>query len=103
MRTRFTLTTLLLCAPGTLAAQDSARASLPAIRVTATREGPRTIVELPFAISRVRPDSLAALRRAGVDELLFAIPGFALPNRQNPAQYPRVTIRPSRSQSTFPF
>ncbi len=101
MRTRFTLTTLLLCAPCTLAAQDSARASLPAIRVTATREGPRSIIELPFAISRVRPDSLAALRRAGVDELLFAIPGLALANRQNPAQDPRVSIRGFGARSAF--
>lgn len=100
-RTRLILTTLYLCAPVVLSAQDSSRASLPAIRVTATREGPRTVIDLPFAITRVRPDSLAALRRAGVDELLFAIPGVALANRQNPAQDPRVSIRGFGARSAF--
>ncbi|MEO5814132.1 MAG: TonB-dependent receptor [Gemmatimonadaceae bacterium] len=84
-----------------LHAQDSTRAQLPLVRVTATREGPRTPLELPYAITVTRPDSLAALRRAGVDELLFAIPGVALSNRQNPAQDPRVSIRGFGARSAF--
>ena len=47
------------------------------------------------------PDPLAALRRAGVDELLFAVPGVALANRQNPAQDPRVSIRGFGARSAF--
>jgi iron complex outermembrane receptor protein len=87
-------------------AQDSVRtapapASLPSVRVTATREGPRAPLELPYAVTLTRPDSLAALRRLGVDELLFAVPGVALANRQNPAQDPRVSIRGFGARSAF--
>jgi iron complex outermembrane receptor protein len=84
--------------------RDSIRpvpATLPTVRVTATREGPRAPLELPYAITLTRPDSLAALRRLGVDELLFAVPGVALANRQNPAQDPRVSIRGFGARSAF--
>src|SRR5471032_1878824 len=81
-------------------AQDSSR-SLPPVKVTATREGLRPALELPYAITSVRPDSFAAIRRLGVDELLFAIPGVALANRQNPAQDPRVSIRGFGARSAF--
>lgn len=85
---------------------DSARsakrpATLEAVRVTGTREGPRAPIELPYAVTLTRPDSLAALRRQGVDELLFAVPGVALANRQNPAQDPRVSIRGFGARSAF--
>jgi iron complex outermembrane receptor protein len=90
--------TPLFAAP--LAAQDSSRA-LPTVRITATREGPRAPLELPYAITSIPPDSLAALRRLGVDELLFAVPGVALANRQNPAQDPRVSIRGFGARSAF--
>ena len=36
-----------------------------------------------------------------MDELLFAIPGVALANRQNPAQDPRVSIRGFGARSAF--
>ena len=89
------------CVPLVTYAQDTTRAMLPGMRVTATREGLRTTLELPYAITRARPDSLAALRRTGVDELLFAVPGVALANRQNPAQDPRVSIRGFGARSAF--
>ena len=102
---------LLCSAAPTLRAQepsrDSARvapanaAALPGVRVTATREGPRAPIELPYAVTLTRPDSLAALRRLGVDELLFAVPGVSLANRQNPAQDPRVSIRGFGARSAF--
>src|SRR3954449_10999784 len=84
--------------------RDSARtrpATLEGVRVTATREGPRAPIELPYAITLTRPDSLAALKRLGGDELLFAVPGVALSNRQNPAQDPRVSIRGFGARSAF--
>ena len=87
--------------PLRLAAQDSTRAALPVVKVTATREGPRTPIELPYAVTLTRPDTLAALRKTGVDELLFAVPGVALANRQNPAQDPRVSIRGFGARSAF--
>src|SRR5688572_21890375 len=85
-------------------ASDTARttpAALPTVRVTATREGPRAPVELPYAVTLTRPDSFAALRRLGADELLFAVPGVALANRQNPAQDPRISIRGFGARSAF--
>jgi iron complex outermembrane recepter protein len=94
---------LLAVASRPTLAQDSVRTptALPTLRVTATREGPRAPLELPYAVTLVRPDSLAALRRLGVDELLFAVPGVALANRQNPAQDPRVSIRGFGARSAF--
>jgi iron complex outermembrane receptor protein len=91
-----------------LAAQEPSRdtvrtspATLPTVSVTATREGPRAPVELPYAVTLTRPDSFAALRRLGADELLFAVPGVALANRQNPAQDPRISIRGFGARSAF--
>jgi iron complex outermembrane receptor protein len=100
-RVRFAAFVLVIAIPAH--AQDTvrARSALPTVRVTATREGPRSPLELPYAITSVRVDSLAALRRLGVDELLFAIPGVALANRQNPAQDPRVSIRGFGARSAF--
>src|SRR5512133_893166 len=85
----------------TAQAAPATAAALPGVRVTATREGPRAPIELPYAVTLTRPDSLAALRRQGVDELLFAVPGVALANRQNPAQDPRVSIRGFGARSAF--
>lgn len=95
---------VLVVGAGPVAAQDSTARThpvLPTVRVTATREAPRAPIELPYAISTVAPDSLAALRRLGVDELLFGVPGVALANRQNPAQDPRVSIRGFGARSAF--
>ncbi len=101
MRPRTRASFALLVLPCSLLAQDSSRATLPSVRVTATREGPRAPLELPYAVTLSRPDPLAALRRLGVDELLFAVPGVALANRQNPAQDPRVSIRGFGARSAF--
>ena len=67
---------VLVASPAAAAAQDTARTrpALPPVRVTATREGPRAPLELPYAVTIVRADSLAAVRRLSVDELLFAAP-----------------------------
>ena len=103
---RLTLAVLatVLLAPHPARAQDSTRTPqsvLPMVRVTATREGPRPAIELPYALTVTRPDSLAAARRLGVDELLFAVPGVTLANRQNPAQDPRISIRGFGARSAF--
>jgi iron complex outermembrane receptor protein len=91
---------LIAIQPQMASAQDTATA-LPTVRVTATREGPRAPLELPYAVTITTPDSLAALRRLGVDELLFAVPGVSLANRQNPTQDPRVSIRGFGARSAF--
>ncbi|MEO8623114.1 MAG: Plug domain-containing protein [bacterium] len=91
----------LLMAPAIARAQDTTRTKLPVVNVTATREGPRAPLDLPYAVTISRPDALAALRKTGVDELLFAVPGVLLANRQNPAQDPRVSIRGFGARSAF--
>jgi iron complex outermembrane receptor protein len=91
---------LIVIRPQIVSAQDTT-AALPTVRVTATREGPRAPIELPYAVTITKPDSLAAVRRLGVDELLFAVPGVALANRQNPTQDPRVSIRGFGARSAF--
>ena len=91
---------LIVIRPQAVSAQDTTTA-LPTVRVTATREGPRAPLELPYAVTITHPDSLAALRRLGVDELLFAVPGVSLANRQNPTQDPRVSIRGFGARSAF--
>ncbi len=92
---------LLLASPSLVFAQDTSRTRLPTVQVTATREGPRAPIDLPYAVTLTRPDSLAAVRRAGIDELLFGVPGVSLANRQNPAQDPRVSIRGFGARSAF--
>src|ERR1700730_8408383 len=93
----------ILTVPDALGAQDSAsaRTALPPVRITATRDGARAPLELPYAVTLTRSDSLAALKRLRIDELLFAVPGVALANRQNPAQDPRVSIRGFGARSAF--
>jgi iron complex outermembrane receptor protein len=98
---KFLPVALLMIVADGVSAQDSARTALPPVRVTATRDGPRAPLDLPYAVTITRPDSLAALKRLGVDELLFAVPGVALANRQNPAQDPRVSIRGFGARSAF--
>ncbi len=98
---RLLLLAVLAVVPALASAQDTARVALPTVRVTATREGPRAPLDLPYAVTLKRADSLAALRRTGVDELLFGVPGVTLANRQNPAQDPRVSIRGFGARSAF--
>lgn len=98
---RTTALLLVVSLPAALRAQDTTTSKLPTVRVTATREGPRAPLELPYAVTISHLDSLAAARRLGVDELLFAVPGVALANRQNPTQDPRISIRGFGARSAF--
>lgn len=86
-------------APG---AQDSIVRRLPSVEVHATREPARSALDLPLAVTVVRPDSARpGLRRQSFDELLFAIPGLTASSRTNPAQDPRLFIRGFGSRSAF--
>ena len=84
-------------------AQDSAStARLPTVQVTVTRETARSPLELPYAITTVRPDSLRpGARLLALDETLLLIPGIAVANRNNPTQDPRITIRGFGARSAF--
>src|SRR5690242_6883730 len=81
-------------------AQDSI-ARLPPV-VTVTRDIGRSALDVPYAISEIRPDSA----RPGqthllVDQTLFLLPGVTVANRTNPSQDPRVSIRGFGARSAF--
>lgn len=76
--------------------------TLERISVSVTRAGPRTPLELPFAVSRMTPDSSRpGLRRTSVGDLLLGVPGVQVQERANPAQDPRLSIRGFGSRSAF--
>lgn len=82
---------------------DTARtATLAPVSVTVTRDAARTPFELPFATARLLPDaSRPAVRRTGLGDLLFAVPGVIVQDRANPSQDPRVTVRGFGARSAF--
>ena len=76
--------------------------TLPAVEVTVTRDAARPTLELPYALSRVAPDSMRpGLRHVSFDEMLLALPGVSVANRNNPTQDPRISIRGFGARSAF--
>jgi iron complex outermembrane receptor protein len=76
--------------------------TLPPVEVTVTRDAARPALELPYALSRVEPDSARpALRHISFDEMLLALPGVTVANRNNPTQDPRISIRGFGARSAF--
>ncbi len=72
------------------------------MEVTVTRDAARPVLELPYALSRVEPDSARpALRHVSFDEMLLALPGVTVANRNNPTQDPRISIRGFGARSAF--
>jgi iron complex outermembrane receptor protein len=93
---------IILCAMAwtSARAQDSVT-KLPPV-VTVTRDVGRSALDLPYAISEIRPDSA----RPGqthllVDQSLFLLPGVTVANRNNPSQDPRISIRGFGARSAF--
>ncbi|GAC1650946.1 MAG: TonB-dependent receptor [Gemmatimonadaceae bacterium] len=84
-------------------AQDSIPPTrLAPVEVTVTRDAARSALELPYAVTVTHPDrARPEQRRAGLDELLVAIPGVTVANRNNPAQDPRIAIRGFGTRSAF--
>ena len=81
-------------------AQDSLpRRLLP---VVVTRDVGRSPLDLPYAISSTRPDSLAPGQTHTLpDQALALIPGLTVANRNNPSQDARVSIRGFGARSAF--
>jgi iron complex outermembrane recepter protein len=91
-----------MLAAASVKAQDSSTATLVPVVVRATRDAPRSPLELPFAAMSVQPDSARpGIRHLSLDEMLAVLPGVAVANRTNPAQDPRVFIRGFGSRSAF--
>ena len=82
---------------------DSTRVQpLKPVSVTVTRDVARSILELPFALARITPDSVyPGLRRGSVGELLLGVPGLQVQERNNPSQDPRLAIRGFGARSAF--
>jgi iron complex outermembrane receptor protein len=94
---------VLVCgAPTVLPAQDAPPATLTPVEVTVTRDGSRSSLDLPFAISKTRPDSMRpGQRHLSLDETLLLMPGVTVANRNNPTQDPRISIRGFGARSAF--
>jgi len=94
---------VVLCWVGSpIGAQDSTARPLQPVRVTVSRESSRSVLDLPFGVSRLQVDSArSGIRRSSLNELLLVVPGIAVSNRHNPTQDPRVAVRGFGARSAF--
>jgi len=93
------LSAALTIAPPLLA-QDTLPRRLPPVVVT--RDVNRSPLELPYAITSIRPDSIApGLTHTLVEQTLALVPGLTVANRNNPSQDARVSIRGFGARSAF--
>lgn len=88
-------------APCAARAQDTVAHRLPPM-VTITRDVGRSPLELPYAISNTRPDSVAPGQpHTSIEQTLVLVPGVTIANRNNPSQDTRVSIRGFGARSAF--
>lgn len=96
-----------LVAQGPALAQDSTRAprdsarvvELEAVEIAVTRDPRGARLTAPYAISVSRRNPLDA--RGLPQELLSAVPGLFVANRNNPTQDPRIVIRGAGARTAF--
>jgi iron complex outermembrane receptor protein len=82
-------------------AQDSTPRKLPPV-VTVTRDVGRSPLDLPYAISSTRPDSLLpGQTHTLVEQTLSLLPGVTVANRTNPSQDTRISVRGFGARSQF--
>lgn len=94
--------TLTMLAAKSSAAQDTLTTVLRPVVVTVTRSGNGSVLDAPFALTVITPDSSRpGQRHAAVDEKLALVPGLSVNNRNNPSQDPRVAIRGFGARSAF--
>ncbi|MEX2177732.1 MAG: TonB-dependent receptor [Gemmatimonadaceae bacterium] len=87
---------------GRAAAQDTIPPRLPAVVVTRDAGAGRSPLDLPYAITTVRPDSLApGQAHTQVEQTLGSLPGVTVANRANPSQDARLSIRGFGARSPF--
>ncbi|MEP6779387.1 MAG: TonB-dependent receptor [Gemmatimonadaceae bacterium] len=98
-----TILSSIACASTSANAQDSTKVqALNPLTVTVTRDVARSVLELPFALARITPDSLhPGLKRGSIGELLLGVPGVQVQERNNPSQDPRLAIRGFGARSAF--
>jgi iron complex outermembrane receptor protein len=90
----------LVIAPAA-SAQDSTIQRLPPV-VTVTRDAGRSPLDLPYAITSLRPDSVVrGQTHTFVEQTLSLLPGVTVANRNNPSQDTRISIRGFGARSQF--
>jgi iron complex outermembrane receptor protein len=83
------------------AAQDSTVQRLPVV-VTVTRDLGRSPLDLPYAITSLRPDSVVrGQTHTFLEQTLSLLPGVTVANRNNPSQDTRISIRGFGARSQF--
>lgn len=96
---------ILVIAVAPAAAQevrDTVPTRLRPVEIRVTRDAARSPLDVPFAVSIVRPDSARpGQRHLALDETLFLLPGITVANRYNPTQDPRIVIRGFGSRAAF--
>ena len=84
--------------------QDSMARSIQRLApvVTVSRDVARSVLDLPYAITSVRPDSQRpGQQHLAADQALFGLPGVVVANRTNPSQDVRIAVRGFGSRSSF--
>ena len=84
--------------------QDSMARSIQRLApvVTVSRDVGRSVLDLPYAITSVRPDSLRpGQQHLSADQTLFGLPGVVVAPRTNPSQDVRIAVRGFGSRSSF--
>lgn len=90
----------IVSAPST--PHDAAGTTLAPVVVQVGRDAGRPVLDLPYAITSVTPDSARpGQRHTSLEETLFLIPGVTVYNRNNPAQDARISIRGFGARSSF--
>jgi iron complex outermembrane recepter protein len=93
---------LVLLAAQAGAQESTVPTTLPPVVVTVTRDVARSPLELPFAVTRLTPDSLRpGQRNLSADETLLLVPGVSVANRNNPTQDPRIAVRGFGARAAF--
>ena len=70
--------------------------------VTVSRDVGRSVLDLPYAITAVRPDSQRpGQQHLAADQTLFGLPGVVVATRTNPSQDVRIAVRGFGSRSSF--
>lgn len=91
-------------APDTLSRQDSMARRIQRLApvVTVSRDVGRSVLDLPYAITAVRPDSQRpGQQHLAADQTLFGLPGVVVATRTNPSQDVRIAVRGFGSRSSF--
>jgi iron complex outermembrane receptor protein len=84
--------------------QDSMARSIQRLApvVTVSRDVGRSVLDLPYAITSVRPDSARpGQQHLQADQTLFGLPGVVVATRTNPSQDVRIAVRGFGSRSSF--